>query len=205
MSLRSTPLQKRFSPQIIVIIIAAGVILSCLSVFVLAMPADKVSPGYARIVEITPSNTGKPERCLTCHSGIESMGTAHPTEKFGCVSCHGGGLRGGAIALTPPNRGDPTIPKDQPGHPALHNITKQIPFTQCNHCHNRGNYDLSIMTFLQRTDLPAPSTLSPEHQRAYEYYQPIGKFTKCEFELDCIDCHTAKEVMGDGTLHNTKA
>src|SRR5258708_3365572 len=60
------------------------------------------------------------------------------------------------------------------------------------------------MTFLQRHDLPAQSTLSPEHQRAYEYYQPIGKFTKCEFELDCIDCHTAKEVMGDGTLHNNK-
>src|SRR5512143_590247 len=56
---------------------------------------------------ITPTLTGKPELCLTCHAGIEEISKSHPVEAFGCVTCHGGdplaldknvahiGLRGG--------------------------------------------------------------------------------------------------------------
>lgn len=275
------------------------------------------------IVEITPSLTRNPERCLTCHTGIESIGVSHPTSQFGCVSCHGGqalatdatkahegvvrnpgdlavadkycgschaaqtalvprsimSTYAGAIALvrrtfglqldgtalyattlidhlqafTPTSSdpapvqkfaanclnchthsqaiqapyfyrstgcsschvlygdaglyqgGDPTIPHDQPGHATLHQITKQIPYTQCNHCHNRGNYDLRSMTFLNRTDLPLTSNLAADQERRQTYYQPIGKFTRCEYELDCIDCHTKLEVMGDGVLHNNRS
>ena len=39
---------------------------------------------------ITPTLTGKPELCLTCHDGIEEISASHPQESFGCVSCHGG-------------------------------------------------------------------------------------------------------------------
>ncbi|MEJ2716158.1 MAG: cytochrome c3 family protein, partial [Deltaproteobacteria bacterium] len=60
------------------------------------------------IIEIKPFG-GKlgPERCLTCHFGIEDLSPSHPNSVFGCVSCHGGngpdltvtgahmGLRGG--------------------------------------------------------------------------------------------------------------
>jgi hypothetical protein len=60
------------------------------------------------IIEIRPFG-GKlgPERCLTCHFGIEDLSASHPNSVFGCVSCHGGngpdltvkgahlGLRGG--------------------------------------------------------------------------------------------------------------
>ncbi len=42
------------------------------------------------IVEITPTLTGLPERCLTCHQGIEEISASHPQEAFGCVLCHGG-------------------------------------------------------------------------------------------------------------------
>jgi hypothetical protein len=275
------------------------------------------------VVEIVPSLTNQPERCLTCHTGIESIGASHPTEKFGCVSCHegkalatdkdtahqelvinpgdlavadkycGGACHAaqtatvpktvmatytGAIALIRRTFGlqadgtaqyatthidhlkaftvsasdpvpvqhfntncqschlraepiqqpyfyrstgcsachvlydndglykgsDPTISKNQAGHPALHEITKQIPYTQCNHCHNRGNYDLRTMSFLPRADLPAPDNLDGLRLRWHEYYQPIGQFTRCEFELDCIDCHTKNEIMGDGVIYNNR-
>ncbi len=43
-----------------------------------------------KLIEITPTLTGQTERCLTCHNGIESISASHPTEEFGCVSCHGG-------------------------------------------------------------------------------------------------------------------
>ncbi|MBX3081394.1 MAG: hypothetical protein KF716_07135 [Anaerolineae bacterium] len=277
---------------------------------------------HPNIIQIVPTNTGQPERCLTCHAGIESIGASHPVEQFGCVSCHGGdGLAvdaeaahtgvvrnpgdlavadkycaschpaqtalvprsimatyAGAIALVRRAFGlqtddqahvaitaidtlaaftvqdsdpapiqkfqqncltchlhaeplqqtyfyrstgcsschvlydsdglykgnDPTIPKEEPGHASVHTITRQIPYTQCNHCHNRGNYDLRSMEFVARTDMPAPHTLSDDARRLLEYYQPIGQFTRCEYELDCIDCHTKLEVMGDGILHSNK-
>ena len=77
-----------------------------------------------------------------------------------------------------------------------HKLTTAISYTQCNTCHNRGNYDLRTMTFIQRTDQPA--------KRVDDYYQPIAQFTQCEYTLDCIDCHTRSEVMGDGDIHANK-
>ena len=52
------------------------------------------------------------------------------------------------------------------------------------------------MTFVLRTDRPA--------DRLRDYYQPISQFTKCEYTLDCIDCHTRTEAMGDGDIHSSK-
>jgi hypothetical protein len=47
---------------------------------------------------------------------------------------------------------------------------------------------------------PLPESMPAEGRRLREYYQPIGQFTRCEWELDCIDCHTQAEAMGDGHL-----
>lgn len=274
-------------------------------------------------IEIIPTLTGNPERCLNCHSGIEPISLSHPTEQFGCVSCHDGEALGmdaetahsgmvrnpsaldtaqqycgechsgqiylvqhnimttysGAISLvrrafgaqtdgtaqyaiqetdhlkafvpdpTDPQPikdfaancltchvdgqpqqvdyfyrstgcatchvlydetglyqgNDPTIPKDKVGYPQKHQFTTAIPYTQCNHCHNRGNNDLRTMTFVPRSDIPASEPLSGQAKRLHDYYQPIGKFTRCEWELECIDCHTSLEIMGDGILHNNRA
>ncbi len=275
------------------------------------------------IREMTPTLTGKPERCLSCHVGIEPVSVSHPTEKFGCVSCHGGdamaldgdaahsgmvrnpstldvaqqycgdchagqiyfvqhsimttysgaitlvrrafGSQSDAAALYAVHQidnlkaffpeanepqpvkdfaanclnchidgqsleadyfhrstgcaschvlysetgfyegGDPTIPRDQIGYPQKHQFTTAIPYTQCNHCHNRGNYDLRSMTFVPRSDIPASQPLTGQAKRLHDYYQPIGEFTQCEWELDCIDCHTSLEIMGDGVLHNNRS
>ncbi len=75
-----------------------------------------------------------------------------------------------------------------------HILTTAIPYTQCDTCHNRGNYDLRTMTFVPRADQPA--------DRLHNYYQPIAQFTKCEYTLDCVDCHTRTEAMGDGDIHS---
>ena len=274
------------------------------------------------VITITPSLTGQPERCLTCHNGIEAISPSHSIAQFGCVSCHGGdalavdeatahtGLivnpasldnaqkycgncheaqvilvqrdimntYAGAISLIrqayglqPDNTaqyaaqavgdlqtfhpapddplsvhefanncqschissdpqhaayfyrstgcatchvlyaddglykgGDPTISKTEPGHPETHTFTTSIPYTQCDHCHNRGNYDLRTMTFDPRTDLPTdPDAQIMDRVRAY--YQPISQYTHCEVDLDCIDCHTQNEIMGDGVIYNNEA
>lgn len=140
------------------------------------------------------------ERCLTCHVNGEPRHEPYFYRSTGCSTCHvlyaDDGLYAG---------GDPTIPRDEPGHPLQHTFTRQIPYTQCNHCHNRGNYDLRSMDFLPRDDMPPPDGLTGQALRLHEYYQPIGQFTKCEWELECIDCHTAREVMGNGLLQNNRS
>ena len=138
--------------------------------------------------------------CQTCHVSAlpEQIDTRY--RSTGCSTCHvlydADGLYTG---------GDPTIPKDEPGHGATHTFTTAIPYTQCNHCHNQGTYSLRTMTFTPRPDMPSPDSLTGDAKRYHDYYQPGTEFTQCEWELDCIDCHTQQEVMGDGMIHNNKA
>ena len=129
-------------------------------------------------------------------TGIKSLLTFDPLnetnpsiQKFGenCLTCH---------INAAPREGDAYA--RQTGCSACHSVgehklTTAIPYTQCNACHNRGNYDLRTMTFVERTDHPT--------SRLADYYQPIAQFTQCEYTLDCVDCHTRDEVMGDGDLH----
>jgi len=315
-----------------------------------------ITPAPIEIRALVPTQTGKPELCVTCHVGIEDISASHPTQAFGCVVCHGGEplaldqdrahstMRGGrnpsdlsvaaqscgqanchggyadedaernhvdrvlksaqatyaggiahvrysfgaqtsplaqfgiravsdtsnlippkalaSLAMYPTNavsgtidakmnaclnggchlgttpsqpqayayayrssgcaachyvyaddglyRGnDPTISKTEPGHGVAHRLTTAIPFSQCDHCHNRGNYNLKSMTFVPRDDLPPvarplSSLMPPEGRRLIEYYQPIAEFTKCEYELNCVDCHTAQEAMGNGHIYGSK-
>ena len=52
-----------------------------------------------RIKEIRPALTGRVERCLTCHDGIEEISPSHPVDAFGCVTCHGGDGRGVTVEI----------------------------------------------------------------------------------------------------------
>jgi hypothetical protein len=138
--------------------------------------------------------------CQTCHTSTEPQQADYFYRATGCATCHvlyaNDGLYQG---------GDPTLSKTEPGHSQTHTFTTAIPYTQCNHCHNRGNYDLRTMTFVPRDDIPASTPLSGDAERLHDYYQPIAQFTRCEYELDCIDCHTQQEVMGDGNLYNNRS
>jgi hypothetical protein len=74
----------------------------------IAAQLESLRKKQPEILEIRPFG-GKlpPERCMTCHFGIEDLSPSHPNSVFGCVTCHGGngpdltvrgahrGLRGG--------------------------------------------------------------------------------------------------------------
>lgn len=110
------------------------------------------------------------ENCLVCHLSATPLEGERYAHETGCAACHSTGK---------------------------HTLTTAIPYSQCNTCHNRGNYDLRTMSFEARTDQPA--------DRLHDYYQPIAQFTQCEYTLDCIDCHTRSEAMGDGDIHANQA
>ena len=118
--------------------------------------------------------------CTTCHINAKPNEGAEYARWNGCSTCH-----------------TPQAPDQTAGTGGkVHQLTTAISYTQCNTCHNRGNYDLRTMTFVPRTDQPT--------DRLHNYYQPIAQFTQCEYKLDCIDCHTRTEAMGDGDIHSNK-
>jgi len=127
------------------------------------------------------------ENCLTCHINAPAA-EGEQYERFtGCAACH---------SPDPIYNSAPVAPREDDLR-GVHTLTTTIAYTQCNTCHNRGNYDLRSMAFIERSDQPTT--------RLQDYYQPIAQFTLCEYTLDCIDCHTRTEVMGDGDIHPTKA
>jgi hypothetical protein len=139
-------------------------------------------------------------QCLTCHVSGQPTQADFYYRSTGCATCHVLYAEDGLYRGT-----DPTVRHDQAGHPIAHQFTTAIPYTQCNHCHNRGNYDLRTMSFIPRADMDAAQSLTGDAQRLHDYYQPFNEFTRCEYELDCIDCHTEQEVMGDGFVHDSRS
>ncbi len=129
--------------------------------------------------------------CSSCHLNAKPINGTNYDRLTGCAACHA--LSNSLGSYT---GNDPMVKRGETGHANTHTLATAIPYTQCNACHNRGNYDLRTMTFNARTDRPI--------NRQQDYYQPIAQFTQCEFELDCVDCHTANEVMGDGKIHENK-
>ncbi len=127
--------------------------------------------------ESSPGVIAFANNCLNCHLHAEPLPGAQYNRFTGCAACHT--LTAGA----------------EPGQ-TVHNLTTAIPYTQCNTCHNRGNYDLRSMSFQARSDHP--------NDRLHDYYQPIAQFTRCEWTLDCVDCHTRLEAMGDGNIYSNK-
>jgi hypothetical protein len=149
-----------------------------------AVQDSETATGIPALAAFDPTQENNPslqtfaENCLYCHLYVEPLDRQEYTRFTGCAACH--------TPLTDHAKQD-GIPDD------VHTLTTAIPYTQCNTCHNRGNYDLRSMTFTERADHPT--------SRLEDYYQPIAQFTQCEYTLDCVDCHTRQEAMGDGDIH----
>jgi hypothetical protein len=148
--------------------------------------------GVASLDAFSPAQDENPaiqrfaENCLTCHINAEPLEGEKYSRLTGCAACHT------PLRLPPSSQ---KIGAETEGG-GVHQLTTAIPYSQCNTCHNRGNYDLRMMEFVERSDQPA--------DRLHDYYQPIAEFTRCEYTLDCVDCHTRVEAMGDGDIHSSK-
>ena len=143
---------------------------------------------------------------LTQTGSDESKGTGQENKVVlgnGCEACH--------VLVDPSHTytGSDVTMKNAIGYGMVHSITTQIPYTQCNQCHNQGNHDPIKMTFTYRSDLTkvvrdwltGDSTWA---DRVSDYYLPGEIFAKCEVSLDCIDCHTRQDVMGDNKMHTSQ-
>ena len=201
-----TSLQATYAGAIAAVRHAFGAQADAVAHFAVAAVSDPTvtsATGLPSLEALAPLAAGEPaqvqafaERCLICHLDSASADRVGFQRQSGCAACHSVTTWEGTYS-----GGDRTIPRDEAGHAAAHRLTTAIPYSQCNTCHNRGNYNLVDMTFHERTDLPSEGSGS----RLAAYYQPISQFSACEWELDCVDCHTSGEVMGDGDLHSQMA
>ena len=160
-----------------------------LGIFAVQVPGS--TSGITELAAFDPALETNPfvqafgQNCLTCHLSAPPVQTGGRYDHFtGCSACHTPTQSAGLTSVNTSTAAQ------------VHKLTTAISYTQCDTCHNRGNYDLRSMTFQPRTDLPA--------DRLHDYYQPIAQFTSCEWKLDCIDCHTRTEAMGDGNLYSSK-
>jgi len=134
--------------------------------------------------------------CARCHLARQNEaldGTGHPS---GCAACHfpyddGASYRGG----------DPTMRGRSP-HSATHAMQGLPPMQACYRCHQRsGRMALSYQGLMDgnnglvptRGGLPGPVPASDERN-----FTHIAADVHFLAGMECIDCHTAREVMGEG-------
>jgi cytochrome c554/c'-like protein len=97
---------------------------------------------------------------------------------------------------------DAAMNPDKLGRPLRHALTKQIPVTQCATCHNGGSR--AAMNFRGLMEAPPEGTQTFAydqdllHGHAYTQQQSDVHFTR---GLACIDCHTEREMHGDGQIY----
>lgn len=148
--------------------------------------------------------------CARCHlwsrgkavRGVPGQEGNYRSE--GCAACHVLYANDGLSYSD-----DPTVPKDEVGHPVRHRITRKIPTEQCAHCHTRGaRIGLSYQGLAQlppgTTTGPYLPGLTPEPiYGAYHVRNPAVNPPDVHYErgMHCIDCHVADEIMGDGNIY----
>lgn len=140
--------------------------------------------------------------CARCHFWNEGKQAPSDYRAQGCASCHvlydNDGFYKGS---------DPTIPKDERGHGKVHQITVSIPAEQCIHCHNRGgrtgvSYEGRVESDFYGTPFMAGNHSSEKFHGKY-YNTPMMDI-HYEKGMECIDCHTQFDTMGDGNLYSKK-
>jgi len=134
--------------------------------------------------------------CSTCHVGIEKVGVPGSSHASGCACCH-----------FPHNdsstyEGQDAMVRGRGPHSASHALCPLPPTSLCARCHNRsGRIALSYVGLAERNNslVPTrqgrPGPLMISGGRNVTHISPDVHFAR---GMDCIDCHTSREIMGDG-------
>jgi hypothetical protein len=137
------------------------------------------------------------KECTSCHLWTPPRAIRGNFRATGCAACHmpygeDGRSHSTDIAMSP----------DKVGRPLRHVLTKAIPVSQCATCHNGGSR--AAMNFRGLMEAP------PEGRDTFRYDQDLphghaytAQTPDVHFErgLACIDCHTEKELHGDGFVY----
>ncbi len=164
-------------------------------------PHEKVSTNF----KDTPR-----KNCMRCHlwsrgQAVQGrLGQDGDYRSEGCATCH---VTYDDTGLS--RTGDRTVKKFEPGHPLIHRFTNVIPTQTCVHCHyGDAAIGLQFRGMAQLVPgMPAgpdvPGTTAVRLNGAFYLNDPKVTPPDIHHErgMACIDCHTVRDVMGDGNMY----
>lgn len=192
----------------------SGVVRVDRKVFGEAAPGDGARPVHVADLGHSPADNHLRQLCALCHLGAAKTALGpndEGTRGGGCNACH---LVYDAPALAALRRYE----RDKAGgaaqaptvHPAL---SLDVGNGQCFACHSRsGRISTSYEGWHELHEAPPgaadPAKPLPPNLRRVEgerLFERRADDIHHERGMDCIDCHTPNEVMGDGVAHQAKA
>lgn len=134
--------------------------------------------------------------CARCHVGAQTTGVYGASHSSGCAACHFPWNNEGVYA------GNDKTMKGKAGHSATHTMNS-LPDTQvCTRCHNRsGRIAFSYQGLNDGNNSFVPTRggeggpIMASGARNLTHIAPDVHFAA---GMECIDCHTSRDVMGDG-------
>jgi hypothetical protein len=134
--------------------------------------------------------------CSRCHIGTTSGDSYAAAHGAGCAACHF------PWNDTATYEGKDTAMKGRAGHSASH-VMNPLPDTQvCTRCHNRsGRIGLSYQGLYDGNNGLVPTRggeAGPVMSSGARNLTSITPDVHFAAGMECIDCHTSRDVMGDG-------
>ncbi len=157
--------------------------LKALPVFSNKEPSSSIAK---RIVSRHIGDSLLKDRCFQCH--IDSPGGPENFRSQGCAACHFTYAKDGLYKGE-----DFTVSRTEPGHPARHRMTTLTPDSVCSQCH-RG-YQTANKSLNNEMMSTTSAVASPG-------FGTIRQDVHIEAGLECIDCHTQFDIMGDGNIYS---
>jgi hypothetical protein len=149
--------------------------------------------GTATVADLggSPADTHLRQLCVSCHLGRTKVAPAPTTERSrggGCVACH----------VAYPERRD--YARERAGRFTHPQLTLRVADTSCAGCHSRsGRISLSYAGWREAgAEAAGVGTRRLEDGRVVARAPPDAHHEK---GMACVDCHTARETMGDGEVH----
>jgi quinol-cytochrome oxidoreductase complex cytochrome b subunit len=189
----------------------SGIIAVNRAVFGEAPDGQPPAPPHVLRLTHSPADQHARQLCASCHLGLNKVALGPNGEDArggGCNACHLAYSPAALDALTAyeRNRSKPDVEAPRV-HPA---ISLDIGNSQCFGCHSRsGRISTSYEGWHEMHEPPAAASARPSpaqfrtlaDDRVFERVTPDIHQQR---GLDCIDCHTANEVMGDGVARAKK-
>ena len=156
----------------------------------------------------TPADTHLRQLCASCHLGRAKteLGPIHEDSRGGgCNACHLNYSPGALDALhryqLAAGQADRQAPLE---HPSL---SLAIGSDHCFGCHSRSGRISTSYEGWMETERTAPDPLAPDRYRTLEDGRVFVKESPdvhSEKKMECVDCHTSREAMGNGGVHARK-
>lgn len=134
--------------------------------------------------------------CSRCHTGISNTESYGATHASGCAACHFKWNNAGVY-----EGGDRSM-KGKAGHSSSHAMSALPQMQNCTSCHSRsGRIAFSYQGLYDGNNALVPTRggeAGPILTSGARSLTSIAPDIHYKAGMECIDCHTSRDVMGDG-------